>query len=201
MFKEEKVADYDFESYDSEIEKNIAFRELTINEDIERLHRWHHQEHVKPFWNLNISFEHYQRHLKKMLKDSHQTLYIGHLDDVPMSYWETYWVNEDIVGKHYEYEEADQGIHLLIGAEEYLGKGYALPMLKAIVSFQFQQKQTKKVIAEPDIRNDKMIHIFKKCGFKPVKTIDLPDKQGLLMFCEREEFEKGGSNNAKSSQS
>jgi RimJ/RimL family protein N-acetyltransferase len=46
------------------------------------------------------------------------------------------------------------------------------------------------VIAEPDIRNHKMIHVFEKCGFEKVQSIELPDKTGMLMYCYRENFER-----------
>ncbi len=39
-----------------------------------------------------------------------------------MSYWESYWVKGDIIEDHYESERGDQGIHLLIGDPDYLGK-------------------------------------------------------------------------------
>ena len=47
---------------------------------------------------------------------------------------------------HYDNEPFDQGIHLLIGEKEYLGKGLALPLLKAMVCMQFAEPNTKKVI-------------------------------------------------------
>ncbi|HEX7063889.1 MAG TPA: GNAT family N-acetyltransferase, partial [Bacillales bacterium] len=132
----------------------------------------------------------FRDHLRKALADSHQTLYIGELDGVPMSYWESYWVRDDVIGKYYDFEQNDQGVHLLIGPEPFLGRGYALPLLRAMVAFQFQAEGTDLVVAEPDIRNKKMIHIFKKCGFEAQNEIDLPDKSGLLMFCRREVFER-----------
>lgn len=102
-----------------------------------------------------------------------------------MSYWESYWVKGDIIEDYYESEEGDQGIHLLIGDPDYLGKGLALPFLRAMVKFQLLTSTTNKVMAEPDIRNAKMIHLFEKCGFTPIKEIELPDKTALLMSCTR----------------
>ncbi|MEE6146346.1 GNAT family N-acetyltransferase [Bacillus cereus] len=169
--------------------KNISFRRANMEEDFEKLHSWMNNKHVIPFWRLNMSKDLYKIHLDNALKDTHQTLYIGYLDNIPMSYWEAYYVKGDIIEKYYDYDEHDQGIHLLIGPEQYLGKGYALPLLKAMVTFQFQNKKTQKIIAEPDINNKKMIHVFERCGFKAIKSIDLPDKTGLLMFCSRIEFE------------
>lgn len=169
---------------------NIAFRPVTLEEDLHRLHSWHHQEHVIPFWRQNMPLPQYEQHLQKLLADSHQTLYIGCLEGEPMSYWESYWAKDDIIAGHYETDEGDQGIHLLLGPPEFIGKGYALPLLKAMTAFQFHHPATQKIVTEPDIRNEKMIHIFKKCGFEPEKEIRLPDKRGLLMFCHRETFER-----------
>nr|WP_209121411.1 GNAT family N-acetyltransferase [Alkalihalobacillus sp. BA299] len=168
----------------------ISFRQVKLEEDLERLHYWHHQDHVIPFWKQNFPLPEYKAHLEKLLQDQHQTLYIGHINGEPMSYWECYWAKDDIIADYYDVRLEDQGIHLLFGPQKFLGKGLALPLLRAIVAFRFQHESTKKIVAEPDIRNDKMIHIFKKCGFEPQKEIDLPDKRGLLMFCERTTFFK-----------
>ncbi|GGD04711.1 rhizobactin siderophore biosynthesis protein RhbD [Thalassobacillus devorans] len=180
----------DFVTFDNDVEKNISFRKLDYDRDLTDVFLWMHQQHVIPFWQLNLPFSKFSRHLKDALDDRHQTLYIGEIDGHPMSYWEAYWVKEDVVEKCYEAEPFDQGIHLLIGDPQYLGRGYALPLLRAMVGFQFKRPETKKVVAEPDIRNEKMIHVFEKCGFEAVHPIELPDKTGLLMFCHRETFEK-----------
>jgi RimJ/RimL family protein N-acetyltransferase len=97
-------------------------------------------------------------------------------------------VNGDVIKNYYEFDEYDQGLHLLIGHKNYLGKGYIYPLLLSILKQKFQVTETKKVIVEPDIRNEKMIHVFKKCGFTPIKEVELPDKTGLLMFCEKSIF-------------
>lgn len=177
-----------YEIHDETINKTIAFRSVTLEEDLHRIHRWMNEPHVIPFWKLNFSLEKIQAHLEKALGDKHQTLYIGMLDGVPMSYWESYWAIDDIIGNYYPAEKADQGIHLLIGETVFLGKGYALPLLRAMTKFQFQHSETSKIITEPDARNAKMIHVFKRCGFEFQKEVDLPDKTGALMFCHRENF-------------
>lgn len=179
-----------FAMKDPDIGKEISFRRVEMEKDLDRLHEWMHQPHVIQFWNLNIPYDQYREHLRKFLADPHQTLHIGSLDGTPMSYWETYWVRGDILGKHYDYDPEDQGIHLLIGPPPFLGKGYALPLLRAMTYRLFQHQPTQKVVAEPDIRNKKMIHIFEKCGFEFQREIDLPDKRAALMFCYRDTFQR-----------
>jgi acetyl CoA:N6-hydroxylysine acetyl transferase len=184
----QKNRQFEFTVYDDELDAEISFRRVTLADDLKQLHHWHHQSHVIPFWNQNFPLTEYEGHLKKLLADPHQTLYIGYLNGEPMSYWEAYWAKDDIIANYYNVEKKDQGIHLLFGPEEYLGRGLALPLLRAMTAFQFEHSQTEKIVAEPDIRNKKMVHIFEKCGFKPQKEIELPDKRGLLMFCDRELF-------------
>ncbi len=174
--------------------KTISFSEVSFERDVHMIHRWMNEAHVYPFWQLNISLEAYKHHLLKALRDKHQTLYLGLINNEPISYWEAYWVEGDIMEGMYENKPFDQGIHLLIGETDFLGKGYALPLLREMVSLQLKEKRTKRVIAEPDIRNKKMIHVFEKCGFRPQKPIKLPDKTGLLMFCERDQFERKWGN-------
>jgi len=179
---------YSYQTWDSTINKSIAFRPVVLEQDLPLIHNWMNQPHVVPFWNLAYDRERMGQHLKKAIADPHQTLYIGLLDDVVMSYWECYWVDNDIVARYYPAHPADQGIHLLIGAPEFLGKGYALPLLRAMTFFQFKHLETLKIVAEPDSRNHKMIHVFERCGFEFQKEIDLPEKKAALMLCDRQRF-------------
>ncbi|WP_024546316.1 GNAT family N-acetyltransferase [Picosynechococcus sp. NKBG15041c] len=179
-----------FTIYDRTIDKEISFRPVTLTEDLQRIHQWMNCPHVIPFWKLNFSLEKMYDHLIKAIADPHQTLYIGSLNGVPISYWESYWAIDDIIANYYPAEKFDQGIHLLIGDTQFLGQGLALPLLRAMVMFQFQTPETQKIMTEPDARNQKMIHIFKKCGFEFQKEIDLPDKTGALMKCDRTKFEE-----------
>ncbi|WP_129728578.1 MULTISPECIES: GNAT family N-acetyltransferase [Bacillaceae] len=181
---------YPFERYDASLQKTISFRRVSMEKDVHRLHSWMQESHVVPFWNLNISLPDYTAHLRKFLQDDHQTLLIGEIDGTPMSYWESYWVKDDIIGGYYEWDEYDQGIHLLIGPKEFLGKGFIYPLLLTMLYKKFQISETNRIVAEPDVRNEKMIHVFQKCGFQSVKEVALPDKTGLLMICERKGFDR-----------
>lgn len=181
---------YPFAHFDAVIDKTISFREVTLERDLPMLHSWMQEDHVIPYWQLNKSIDDYEDHLRTFLKDDHQKLLIGELDGIPVSYWEAYWVSGDIIGRFYPFHQDDQGIHLLIGPKHYLGKGLIYPLLLTILHHLFQHSETKRIVAEPDIRNKKMIHVFKKCGFHELKKVQLPDKTGLLLACAREDFER-----------
>nr|WP_202947703.1 GNAT family N-acetyltransferase [Fictibacillus macauensis] len=161
-----------------------------MSEDFERLHQWMNEPHVIPYWQLNGPKAAFKQHLEQALADQHQTLYIGCIDGVPMSYWESYWVKDDVLASYYDALPYDQGVHLLIGEPSYLGKGLALPLLKAMVAFQWQDQRTTRIVAEPHYLNEKMIRVFQACGFEKQATIQLPDKKAQLMMCDRETFNR-----------
>ncbi len=178
-----------YDVYEPKLHKTISFRKAGLD-DIGLVHTWMNEDHVHPFWHLNVPLPEFRTHFEKALSDGHQALYLGMIDGIPMSYWEAYWVEGDVLQGTYPNHPYDQGVHLLIGDKRFLGKGLALPLLKEMVRFLFEESKTVKVMAEPDIRNEKMIHVFKTCGFIPLKPVQLPDKTGLLMSCERKEFER-----------
>ena len=181
---------YGYARHDPSIDREIAFRPVDPGRDLRRLHAWLNSEHVLPYWRLDDPLPVFRRELAEKLDDDHLTPYVGALDGVPMSYWERYWAADDAVGERYDAAPADQGIHLLIGPPEYLGRGYAVPLLRAMTAFQFRHPETGRVVAEPDIRNDRVIGVFERCGFEARGEIEMDEKEALLMVCERERFEE-----------
>lgn len=186
------ATDYDYQTYDESIEQTISLRQATLERDLGRLHAWLGSDHVKPYWELDLSLPAFRDRLARKLADDHLTPYIGCLDHVSMSYWECYWPGEDDVANHYNADPTDQGVHLLIGPKEYLGQGYALPLMRAVVAMQFRHPETERVIAEPDARNERVIHVFEQCGFESHQEFyfEEAEKDALLMVCERERFER-----------
>ena len=185
------AADYDYQIYDRRIERTVSLRRVSLNRDLGRLHAWLGSEHVKPYWRLDLPLPAFRDRLAEKLADDHLTPYVGCLDHVPMSYWECYWAAEDDVANHYDAEPADQGVHLLIGPEEYIGRGYARPLLRAVVAMQFRHPETDRVVAEPDARNERAVRVFEACGFEPRREFrfDEAGKDALLLVCERDRFE------------
>lgn len=180
---------YVHQRYDEDIEKTISFRPATMESDLGRLHRWLNEPHVQPYWQRDYALPRFREYLDETLSTDHVTPYVGHLDHVPMSYWESYWASDDSLADHYDAQPADQGVHLLIGPPEYLGHGYSTALLREMTAFQFGHPETDRVVTEPDVRNDAVIHVFEKCGFEPQRELELESKDALLMICERDRFE------------
>ncbi|SEQ83102.1 GNAT family N-acetyltransferase [Natrinema salaciae] len=186
------VSDYDFEHYDETIDRHIGFRRVSLERDLGRLHAWLGSTHVAPYWDLDEPLLEFRETLRAKLADDHQTLYVGCLDHVPMSYWERYWAVEDDLAAYYDAEPGDQGMHLLFGPEEYLGCGYAVPLIRAMLAFQFRHPETDRIVAEPDARNDAVLASADRCGFEFRREFEFEeeDKTATFAVCPRERFER-----------
>lgn len=192
----EKIRDdgrtaYDYQRYDAERDRTVSLRPATRERDLGRLHAWLGYDHVKPYWQLDLPPAEFRERFAEKLADDHLDPYVGCLDHVPMSYWECYRAADDDVANHYDADDADRGVHLLVGPPEYLGRGYALPLLRTVVAMQFENADAERVIAEPDARNDRAIRVFERCGFEPEREFHFEEagKDAVLMVCERERFE------------
>ncbi len=186
------AADCSYRRRVESIDRTVSFRPVEIGPDLERLHAWLGRDHVQPYWELAAPLPVFRRTLVEKLADEHMTPYVGRLDGVPMSYWERYWPADDPLADQYEASESDQGIHLLIGPDEYLGNGYASALLRGIVDMAFRHDETDRVVAEPDVRNDAALATFQSAGFERRDTFYFPaeGKEAALMVCERERFER-----------
>lgn len=187
------AADYDYRTHDPRIDRLVSLRPATERRDLGRLHRWLGSDHVKPYWRLDLPLVAFREAFREKLDDDHLTPYIGCLDHVPMSYFESYWAADDDVANHYDAAPNDRGVHLLIGPTEYLGKGYARSLLCALVTMQFRHPETDRVVAEPDARNGTAIRVFEACGFERRTEFRFTEaeKDAVLVVCEREEFKAG----------
>ncbi|MDY7232544.1 GNAT family N-acetyltransferase [Hyalangium rubrum] len=180
--------DWVFAKFDESLQKWIGFRRLEYARDLHLIHEWMNLEHVEPFWNMAKPLPVIERYLRRALEDAHHTLYIGMIDGVPMSYWERYWVVDDILGRYYPVHPTDQGCHLLIGPFEFLQRKVSVAMLRAFTEYMFLHPETERVVGEPDARNRLVLEVAKQCGGEVQMEVELPDKRAALLFYRREKY-------------
>ncbi len=162
------------------------FRHLDPEGDLDLVHGWMHQPHVVPFWHLDVPRAELRARLESIAAAAHVEPLIGCVDGVPVSYWELYWAARDPLAEHYPAGEHDQGVHLLVGPIELTGRGLGRRLLEAVVDRQLaREPRTRRVVAEPDVRNARMIHVFERCGFVREGELELPDKRAALMVRHR----------------
>lgn len=141
------------------------------------IHDWFTRDHVKEFY--------YGEGLERTLKNlglfvqgiCHNGEYsfehwIAYLQDVPFGFLMTSRVDgpqdpADPVEKWFEEGKETITLDLLIGPEEYIGKGLGPRMIREFLADKFSH--VTKVLIDPEVSNVKAIRAYEKAGFKKVE--------------------------------
>lgn len=156
---------------------------LVPERDTDALHAWHNDPEVARFWEMAWSRDAIADYLHQQLDSSHSTPCLGLLDGVAMSYWELYRADLDPLAGHYPARDGDAGVHLLLGPAAYRGLGIGAELLRAVSGWQLETAE--RVVAEPDVRNERSVRAFERAGFHRTADIDLPGKRAALMIRNR----------------
>ncbi|GAB3407007.1 GNAT family N-acetyltransferase [Flindersiella endophytica] len=163
----------------------FELRRLT-DADYPLLTEWMNDPEVAEFWLLAGPEALTRAHVAHVSADGHSVSYLGRLDGEPMSYWELYRADQDALATHYAAESYDGGIHLLLGPSRFRGKGLGAQLLQEVARRMFAEEQRmRRIVAEPDVRNERSVRCFERAGFVRVAELELPIKQAALMVKER----------------
>ncbi|WP_374001207.1 GNAT family N-acetyltransferase [Bdellovibrio bacteriovorus] len=177
-----------FEIYNNQNGHTYSFRPFSIERDFDVYSKWMNQSYVSQWWSLAKSSAELKDHLEKELADKHQNLFIGFVDGVPVSYWERYWLQQDILGRFVDAQPFDQGLHFLVGEKEYLGRKFTPSLIAAFLKFLFQDPRTLRVFGEPDINNRMVLRYAEATCFEMQGVVEMPERSSAVMVCRREQF-------------
>lgn len=164
----------------------FALRAVAPN-DTDLIVRWMNDPDVDKFWELAGPRERTVEHLAGQRSSVHSAAFVGVLDGVPMSYWELYWADLDPLAAHYPSRAYDGGIHLLFGPSNSRGRGLGAVLLADVAGRVLGvDPRVSRVVAEPDVRNERSVRAFERAGFRRDSEVDLPDKRAALMIKDRE---------------
>lgn len=176
----------------------VRVRPLDARADAATVHGWVSEERAS-FWGMNgLSSDQVSGIYAHMATlDTHHALLVE-LDGEPVALLQVYEPEADRVSECYDVLPGDIGVHLLLAPA---GSGGARPgwtsVLLGVVSvYVFGTLGRRRVVVDPDVRNDKAVARFLKQGFTagPVVVlpeVDLPDvfiprKEAQLAFLTRE---------------
>ncbi|WP_433834107.1 GNAT family N-acetyltransferase [Actinoplanes sp. CA-015351] len=119
--------------------------------------------------------------------DTHHA-YLLLLDDGPIGIFQTYDPEHDPVGELYDVQPGDFGLHLLLDAGDRDLPHVTSAVFPALLRHLFTNPSHQRIIAEPDIRNTKMITRLQRHGFTLGDEIDLGHKRAQLTLLTRATF-------------
>ncbi|MBA2948045.1 acetyltransferase [Streptomyces sp. PSKA28] len=161
--------------------------------DLDLIHDWVAEERAR-FWGMRDVGRERVLEIYEFL-DSLTThhAYLIHRDDKPVALFQTYEPEHDPVGECYDVQPGDFGIHLMVGPPGGAPEpGFTGTLLSVFLTFVLSVPGRRRIVAEPDARNDKAIARLVRQGFVRGPQVDLPEKRAQLVFLSREVFEGRG---------
>ncbi|MDN3243488.1 GNAT family N-acetyltransferase [Glycomyces tritici] len=157
-------------------------------EDLDLIYGWVTQERAK-FWGMTEHSREYVLEIYEYL-DALAThhAYLVLRDREPIALLQTYDPGADPVGECYEVEPGDIGAHLLVAAAgDRAQVGFTGVLMGVLVAFFFADPKHRRVVVEPDTRNEQAAARLRRTGFTFGPEVQLPDKTGRLAFFRRED--------------
>ncbi|MFF4832261.1 GNAT family N-acetyltransferase [Streptomyces sp. NPDC001315] len=171
---------------------------LDARADAGVVHRWVSEERAA-FWGMNGLTEDQVAEIYAHMDtlDTHH----AHLvvkDGDPVGLLQTYEPEADRVSECYEVRPGDIGVHVLLAPAGHAGSrpGWSAALLSAFASYVLLGLDRRRIVVDPDVRNEKAIARFLRQGFEAgpvvvlpeidIPDVYLPEKHAQLAFLRRE---------------
>ncbi|MCX5305934.1 MULTISPECIES: GNAT family N-acetyltransferase [Streptomyces] len=177
-----------FSRVDTEL-GSFSVRPLDPFADAELLHGW--VTHPKAsFWMMqDASLPDVEREYMRIAAHEHHQAFIGLHEGRPAFLMETYDPSElELVGL-YDAQPGDVGMHFLVAPSDTPLHGFTRAVITTVMSAIFADPATERVVVEPDVANTAVHALNEAVGFVPERQVTKPEKEALLSFCTRAQFE------------
>ncbi|QMS84737.1 GNAT family N-acetyltransferase [Candidatus Xianfuyuplasma coldseepsis] len=159
---------------------NISFRKIS-EKDINQIIFWIRQPHVSEFWysaKEKSDKELYEKYTKRIENDRILTLLIL-FDQKPIGLIQSYYLDDTSM---FNIDHLAKGIDLFVGEIDQIGFGYGQKLLLQFLhEYIFSDPSVKYACIDPEVRNERAIHVYSKVGFQIVNTAI--DKVSGLKTC------------------
>ncbi|KEC83240.1 MULTISPECIES: GNAT family N-acetyltransferase [Acinetobacter] len=177
----------DFYEY-YENSNTFYLRQVKYPDDMALLHKWMHEPHVIPQWQLNKSETDLKVYFEKQLADDHHRLFIVGVDGQDVGYAEIYEAKRDRLSRYYIAHELDLGWHLLFGEKSAFGKGYLRTVARLLNFYIFEHANSLKIVGEPDSTVKPYAAVVEEMCYETQGILRMPEKDAMLYYCFRDTF-------------
>lgn len=166
----------------------LTVEPLDVDAHVALLHRW--VSHPRSaFWGmLDATVAEVAVEYSRIATEPHHHAHLGRADGVPQFLVETYDPRHSELSGLPELEEGDLGMHVLVAPTDTPRAGFTWAVFRTVMTLCFRDDSVRRVVVEPDVRNDKITRLNTAAGFVVARHITLPTKTAALSFCTREAF-------------
>lgn len=167
----------------------FALLDLDPAADAALLHGW--VTHPKAsYWMMREADEaEVAAEYRRIHEHPHHEAFIGLHEGRPAFLAERYDPSRVELAGLYPSRPGDVGMHFLCAPTDTPVHGFTLAVITVVMEFCFSDPAVRRVVVEPDVRNDAVHALNAAVGFQIVEQIAKPEKDAYLSICTRERFE------------
>jgi siderophore synthetase component/RimJ/RimL family protein N-acetyltransferase len=167
----------------------FEIRELVPEHDVPVFHPWFDLEYAS-YWDMaDKTRQEVLAFYKAQQASSHEWAWVGTQHGQICFLLECYDPQHHDIARHYQVEPGDIGMHFFVAPATEQRHGYTLDVMRHVMHYLFNQVGARRVVVEPDSRNDKVRALNRKAGFAEVGVIALKTKQAMLSIATRPAFD------------
>ncbi len=167
---------------------DLRLRPVVLEQDLDRLHAWvTHPRSV--YWEMQeASREDVAEEYSAICISDHHEAFIGLDGDRPEFLVERYDPRRGPLAGLPEIEEGDVGMHVLVAPTDDPRRGFTRAVMRTVMRFCFADPAVRRVVVEPDVRNEAIASLNAAAGFVVLRYLELPTKTAALSVATRESF-------------
>ena len=168
----------------------VTIEALQLPRDVARLHAW--VTHPKAvYWEMQGATVHDVATEYALIdEDPHHDAWLGRVDGEPAFLVETYDPFHSELAALPELRTGDLGMHLLVAPAESPVPGFSRAVFRRVMEHCFADADVRRVVVEPDVRNERIATLNTEAGFDVVRTVRLRTKEAALSFCSRASWKR-----------
>jgi penicillin amidase len=153
--------------------------------DLDLVYRWVTEPRAV-FWGMTAHSPELVQEIYEFLDglETHHA-YLMRLADTPIGIFQTYEPAADPIGQHYPVREGDFGIHLFLAPADPPIPGFTAAIACALLRFAFAGPGIRRILVEPDVRNERALARWHRLGFVFDNQVTTPEKTAQLAFLDR----------------
>ncbi|TQK68325.1 GNAT family N-acetyltransferase [Nocardioides sp. SLBN-35] len=167
----------------------ITIEPLDVERDLDLLHAWVTHPRSAYWMMLDASRDDVREEYAGIAADPHHDAWLGRVDGRPTFLAETYDPAHSPLAGLPEVRDGDLGMHVLVAPPA----GPAVPGLTtavfdAVMEHCFADPAVRRVVVEPDARNEPIRAKNLAAGFVELREVPLPGKTAMLSVCSRDDW-------------
>ncbi|WP_175619118.1 GNAT family N-acetyltransferase [Sphaerotilus natans] len=176
----------------------IRLRPLDPETDSATLHDWLRRDYAA-FWGMQrLTADQVRDKFRAVVQEGRMEALIGELHDGVggprrLFLMEAYRPRQDDLARFYPAQDSDRGFHLIVApAGGAAVPGLSFHIMRLMCGWIFRDASVQRIVAEPDIRNARMLERCLQTGFRLGRVMHLPHKTAQLVTLARADFERLG---------